>query len=72
MVSCEIGTIRQIHHRLRQEGVCVGEATLRLWVKDGRLPAVYTGRTKKRALIHHQNVLKILDMGSTESTYRMP
>lgn len=67
-MPCKVGTIRQIHQRLRQEGFCVGEATLRLWVKDGSLPAVYAG---ERALISYQNVLKILNAVSTEPAVKM-
>ena len=56
-MCCEVGSIRQIHRRLRQEGFCIGEAALRLWVKDGTLPAVYTGN---KALISYNRVLEIL------------
>lgn len=40
---CEVGTIPQIHSRLLQEGFHVSEYALRIWVKQGLLPAVFTG-----------------------------
>lgn len=55
---CQVGTIRQIHQRLRDEGFFVSEYTLRQWVKKGILPAVFIG---SKALISFTNVLKILD-----------
>ena len=66
-MECNVGTIRQIHQRLQQEGFCVGETALRHWVKDGTLPAVYSGG---RALISYHNVLKILNVGATELAVR--
>jgi predicted site-specific integrase-resolvase len=57
MQYCEIGTIRAIHQRLVSEGVQVSEYALRIWIKQGKLPAVYTG---KKALISYSNVMKVL------------
>lgn len=62
-MECEVGTIRQIHRRLRQEGCYIGESTLRVWVKDGTLPAIPVGN---RALISYENVRTILRGGSVE------
>lgn len=62
-MECEVGTIRQIHRRLRQEGCYIGEGTLRVWVKDGTLPAIPVGN---RALISYENVRTILRGGSVE------
>ena len=56
-MECEVGTIRQIHRRLREEGCNIGESTLRGWVKDGTLPAIPVGN---RALISYENVRTIL------------
>jgi predicted site-specific integrase-resolvase len=55
---CEIGTIRAIHQRLLSEGIQISEYALRIWVKQGKLPAVYTGN---KALISYNNVRKLLD-----------
>lgn len=55
-MTCEVGTIRQIHRRLRQEGYCIGENALRQWVRDGTLPATPVGN---RALISYENVKKV-------------
>ena len=57
-----VGTIRAIHIRLISEGFQVSEYALRLWIKQGILPAVYTGN---KALISYQNVLAILNGGGT-------
>ena len=62
-MPCQVGTIRQIHQRLRDEGFFVSEYTLRQWVKQGVLPAVFIG---SKALISFANVLKILDQSSPE------
>lgn len=52
-----IGPIRAIHSRLIDEGICVSEYALRLWVKQGLIPAIYTGN---KALISYERVLEIL------------
>ena len=54
----KVGTIRQIHQQLLQNGYHVSECALRKWVKEGRLPAVYTGN---KALISYSKVHKILE-----------
>lgn len=54
---CQVGTIREIHHRLIQEGYRVSECALRKWVKEGVLPAVYAGN---KALVAYDRVLEIL------------
>ena len=54
---CNVGSIRQVHARLIQEGYIVSEYTLRLWVKNGTLPAVYSGQ---KALISYAKVIEIL------------
>ena len=56
-MNCEVGTIREIHSRLIQDGVHVSQHALRLWIKQGYLPVVYTGN---KALIAYSNVLKLL------------
>ena len=57
-MPCQVGTIRQIHRRLNDEGFLVSECTLRQWVKTGVLPAVFAGN---KALISFSNVLDILN-----------
>ena len=54
---CEVGTIPQIPSRLLQEGFHVSEYALRIWVKQGLLPAVFTGN---RALISYANAVRVL------------
>lgn len=54
---CEVGTIPQIHSRLLQEGFHVSEYALRIWVKQGLLPAVFTGN---RSLISYANAVRVL------------
>lgn len=53
----EVGTIREIHQRLIAEGFQVSCYALRRWVKEGVLPAVYTGT---KALISYAAVQKVL------------
>lgn len=55
---CQVGTIREIHRRLMQEGYRVSECALRRWIKEGKLPAVHTGN---KALISYNKVLEILE-----------
>ena len=54
MQTCQFGSIRQIHGRLVADGYGLGQATLRQWVKEGRVPALYSGN---RALIRYADVL---------------
>ena len=54
----QVGTIREIHERLLNEGYNISAYRLRLWVKQGVLPAVQVG---VKSLISYQNVLKILN-----------
>lgn len=56
----ETGTIRQVHQYLNGKGYHVGEYAIRLWVKQGLIPAVYAGRT---AYISVSKVRNILDNG---------
>ena len=56
-MECKVGTIRDIHKRLNDEGYHISESALRLWVKKGILPAAYSG---KKALISYANVLELL------------
>lgn len=60
IMPCQVGTIRQIHQRLNDEGFLVSEYALRQWVKTGRLSAVFVG---SKALISFDKVLEILNNG---------
>ena len=57
MMDCKAGSIRDIHRRLTQDGYHVSEHALRIWIKRGELPAVYSG---SKALISYANVLELL------------
>lgn len=57
-MNCKVGTIRQVHGRLTQEGYQISECALRKWIKEGRLPAVYTGN---KALISFEKVVELLE-----------
>lgn len=61
---CQVGTIREIHRRLTQEGYLVSECALRRWIKEGKLPAVHTG---SKALISYSKVLEILEGNPSNS-----
>lgn len=56
-MNCTVGTIRQIHRQLTQDGYRVSEHALRQWVKIGKLRATYSG---KRAYISYQQVVDLL------------
>ena len=60
-MECKVGTIRQVHRRLMQEGYQVSECALRKFVKEGRIPAVYVGN---KALISYDRVLEVLEGAS--------
>lgn len=51
------GTIRTVHRLLLAKGYPISEHSLRVWIKEGRIPAVYSG---KRAYITFENVLRFL------------
>lgn len=57
MSKIEVGSVREIHKRLREEGYLVGQATLRAWIKQGILPAVRVGN---KSLVAYSNVLNVL------------
>lgn len=59
-VPCQVGSIRAIHRRLVQDGYCVSEHSLRIWIKTGVLPAVYSG---SKAFISYDHVLRLLMQG---------
>ena len=53
----QFGSIREIHKALVADGVLLSEYALREWVKEGRIPAVYSG---KKAYIRYDNVVAFL------------
>lgn len=57
----ETGTIRQVHRYLVNSGYHVSEYAIRRWVKQGMIPAAYSGST---AYISVSNVRRILDNGT--------
>lgn len=59
---CQVGTIREIHRRLVQEGYRISECALRRWIKEGALPAIYSGN---KALVAYDRVLRLLDATPT-------
>ncbi len=60
--NCKVGTIRQVHRQLLDNGYQVSECALRKWVKQGILPAVYSG---SKALISYDRVIEFLDTSPT-------
>lgn len=56
----QTGTIREIRGKLFENGYHVSEYAIRRWIKEGILPAVYTGN---KALISYANVVKLLETG---------
>lgn len=61
----ETGTIRQVHRHLVSTGYNVSEYALRRWIKQGVIPAAYSGST---AYISVTNVRRILDNGTSAPT----
>ena len=59
----QVGTIRKICKQLNENGYHISEYTLRLWVKNAIIPAVFTG---SRALISYDTVRRVL-LCETES-----
>ena len=57
----ETGTIRQVHRYLTSIGYQISEHALRRWIKQGVLPAAFSGST---AYISVSNVRRILDNGT--------
>ena len=54
----KVGTFKQIHEQLVSNGYNISEYRLRIWVKQGILPAVHIGA---KSLISYQKVLDLLD-----------
>ena len=59
----QVGTIREICKQLNENGYHISEYTLRLWVKNAVIPAVFT---RSRALISYDAVRRVL-LCETES-----
>ncbi len=57
MTPVEVGTIREIQARLTAEGFHISTYALRMWIKDGTLPAIYAGT---KALISYTVVVELL------------
>lgn len=54
-------SIRQTVAALREEGIVISENALRVWVKKGDIPAVYSGT---KAYLWYPNVIAFLKTGS--------
>ncbi len=54
-------SIRQTVAALREEGIVISENALRVWVKKGDIPAVYSGT---KAYLWYPNVIEFLKRGS--------
>ena len=52
-----VGTLRQIHQQLVDDGYQISEYALRRWIKEGKLPHICTGN---KSLISYERVLEIL------------
>ncbi len=59
-------SIRQTVAALREDGIAISENALRRWVKEGQLPALYSG---SRAYLWYPNVITFLQQGSVESLH---
>ena len=63
--ECQVGSIREIQERLVREGYKISQYTLRIWVKQGKLPVVYTGT---KALLSYDKVILLLTGSTPTST----
>ena len=45
VLDIKAGTIRQIHGALVRSGYRVSENALREWIRSGKIPATYSGKT---------------------------
>lgn len=68
-MSYEVDSIRATAQRLKSEGINIPEAALRRWVKQGMLPAAYSG---KRAYIKYSAVLQLLEQGMPAPEPELP
>lgn len=62
MDTFETGTIRQVHRHLASTGYNVSEYAIRRWIKQGIIPAAYSGST---AYVSVSNVRRVLDNGTS-------
>ena len=62
---CNIDTIPKTYKRLREEGYKVSLCTLHGWVRNGTLPDAFCGEKRPRALINYENVMRILEEGTS-------
>lgn len=62
MDTFETGTIRQVHRHLTSVGYHVSEYAIRRWIKQGIIPAAYSGST---AYVSVSNVRRVLDNGTS-------
>ena len=62
MNTIEIGTIRQVHRHMLSTGYQISEYAIRRWVKQGIIPAAYSGST---AYISVSNVRHVLENGTS-------
>lgn len=67
-MPCKVGTIRQIHTRLTQEGYAITLYALRQWVNTGKIPSVRSGA---KIFIVYNQVLEFLTTGQVASSSSM-
>ncbi len=56
-------TLPQLHQELNDLGISISMHALRVWVKQGQIPAVYAG---KKALINLDAVIDFLNGGGRD------
>ena len=56
-MSCNIGSINQIHKRLNENGYAISKRLLRQLVADGLVPSMSSGN---KLLIHYDTVVELL------------
>ena len=56
-------TLPQLHKELNEMGIPISMNALRVWVKQGKIPAVYCG---KKAIVNMDAVIDFLERGEQE------
>lgn len=58
MSTLHVGTIRKVHEQLVSNGYLISENAIRVWIKEGTLPATYCGTV---AYISYDRIVDLLN-----------
>lgn len=63
----EVLTIREAVRRANEDGLCVTEYTLRIWIKTGAIPVRYVGN---KALLYYPNLVRYIQCADGSDNQR--